>query len=329
MNVSSSDGILRFEFDEDLLRTIEDALGSMKSESRRVLKNAVNDTARDAKKDLAKKAQETYAVKQGRFTKAMKTQNATESSLTATINVTGEQLELKDFKVSPATYRTGQDKPDVLKAKVLLSSSLKGLMKSNNKAFLVKFRNGHVSVAQRYHKTRYPHEFSGGQRQRIGIARAIALQPDLIVCDEPVSALDVSVQSQVLNLLKDLQKQYGLTYLFIGHDLSVINFIADRVCVMFLGHVCEVATKEELYSRPMHPYTAFLMDAIPQADPHRRNQHRRVLMGEVPSPVNLPSGCCFHTRCPYATERCRTEVPELREWDGRMVACHRAGENWD
>ena len=164
---------------------------------------------------------------------------------------------------------------------------------------------------------------------RIGIARAIALQPDLIVCDEPVSALDVSVQSQVLNLLKDLQKQYGLTYLFIGHDLSVINFIADRVCVMFLGHVCEVATKEELYSRPMHPYTAFLMDAIPQADPHRRNQHRRVLMGEVPSPVNLPSGCCFHTRCPYATERCRTEVPELREWDGRMVACHRAGENWD
>ena len=176
---------------------------------------------------------------------------------------------------------------------------------------------------------RFPGEFSGGQRQRIGIARAIALQPDLIVCDEPVSALDVSVQSQVLNLLKDLQKQYGLTYLFIGHDLSVINFIADRVCVMFLGHVCEVATKEELYSRPMHPYTAFLMDAIPQADPHRRNQHRRVLMGEVPSPVNLPSGCCFHTRCPYATERCRTEVPELREWDGRMVACHRAGENWD
>ncbi len=177
--------------------------------------------------------------------------------------------------------------------------------------------------------SRFPHEFSGGQRQRIGIARAIALQPDLIVCDEPVSALDVSVQSQVLNLVKDLEKQYGLTYLFIGHDLSVINFIADRVCVMFLGHVCEVATKEELYSHPMHPYTAFLMDAIPQADPHRRNQHRRVLMGEVPSPVNLPSGCCFHTRCPYATERCRTEVPELREWDGRMVACHRAGENWD
>ena len=179
------------------------------------------------------------------------------------------------------------------------------------------------------HANRYCHEFSGGQRQRVGIARALAVNPEFIVCDEPVSALDVSIQAQILNLLMDLQESHGLTYLFIGHDLSVINFIADRVCVMFLGHVCEVATKEELYSRPMHPYTAFLMDAIPQADPHRRNQHRRVLMGEVPSPVNLPSGCCFHTRCPYATERCRTEVPELREWDGRMVACHRAGENWD
>lgn len=156
MNVSSSDGVIRFEFDEDLLHTVEDALGSMKSESRRVLKNAVNATARDAKKDLAKKAQETYAVKQGRFTKAMKTQNATLSDPTATINVTGEQMELKDFKVSPATYKTGPDKPDILKAKVLLSSSLKGLMKSDNKAFLVKFRNGHVSVAQRYYKSRYP-----------------------------------------------------------------------------------------------------------------------------------------------------------------------------
>lgn len=156
MNVSSSDGILRFEFDEDLLHTIEDALGSMKNESRRVLKNAVNDTARDAKKNLAKKAQETYAVKQGRFTKAMKTQNATLSDPTATINVTGEQMELKDFKVSPATYKTGPDKPDILKAKVLLSSSMKGLIKSNNKAFLVKFRSGHVSVAQRYYKSRLP-----------------------------------------------------------------------------------------------------------------------------------------------------------------------------
>ena len=153
MNVSSSDGILRFEFDEDLLRTIEDALGSMKSESRRVLKNAVNDTARDAKKDLAKKAQETYAVKQGRFTKAMKTQNATESSLTATINVTGEQLELKDFKVSPATYRTGQDKPDVLKAKGPAFSSLKGLMKSNNKGI-----SGEVPQRSRFSRPAIPQD---------------------------------------------------------------------------------------------------------------------------------------------------------------------------
>jgi oligopeptide/dipeptide ABC transporter ATP-binding protein len=173
---------------------------------------------------------------------------------------------------------------------------------------------------------RYPHQFSGGQRQRIGIARAIALRPELIVCDEPVSALDVSVQSQVLNLLKDLQQEFQLTYLFIGHDLSVINFIADRVCVMFLGSVCEISPKEELYQSPLHPYTAFLLDAIPQADPHLRSKPRRVLEGEIPSPVNPPSGCYFHPRCPYATEECKTTKPELKAYGDRLCACHHAGE---
>lgn len=176
---------------------------------------------------------------------------------------------------------------------------------------------------------RYPHQFSGGQRQRIGIARAIALRPELIICDEPVSALDVSVQSQVLNLLKDIQKDYDLTYLFIGHDLSVVNFMADRVCVMFLGCICEVADKDELYEKPLHPYSEFLLDAIPIADPHRRNRKRKVISGEIPSPMDLPKGCCFCTRCPYATEECRSIRPELRDIGGRKVACHHPleGEN--
>ena len=176
---------------------------------------------------------------------------------------------------------------------------------------------------------RYPHQFSGGQRQRIGIARAIALRPELIICDEPVSALDVSVQSQVLNLLKDIQKDYDLTYLFIGHDLSVVNFMADRVCVMFLGCICEVANKDELYAKPLHPYSEFLLDAIPIADPHRRNRKRKVISGEIPSPMDLPKGCCFCTRCPYATEECRSIRPELRDIGGRKVACHHPleGEN--
>ena len=176
---------------------------------------------------------------------------------------------------------------------------------------------------------RYPHQFSGGQRQRIGIARAIALRPELIICDEPVSALDVSVQSQVLNLLKDIQKDYDLTYLFIGHDLSVVNFMADRVCVMFLGCICEVADKDELYAKPLHPYSEFLLDAIPIADPHRRNRKRKVISGEIPSPIDLPKGCCFCTRCPYATEECRSIRPELKDIGGRKVACHHPleGEN--
>lgn len=170
---------------------------------------------------------------------------------------------------------------------------------------------------------RYPHQFSGGQRQRIGIARAIALEPKLIICDEPVSALDVSVQSQVLNLLKDLQEQRGLTYLFISHDLSVVRFMADRVCVMFLGKVCEIGGTAELYEKPLHPYTRFLLDAIPKADPTRRWEEKRILQGELPSPIDPPKGCRFHTRCPYATERCRQEEPPLRQAGDRLVACHR------
>lgn len=173
---------------------------------------------------------------------------------------------------------------------------------------------------------RYPHQFSGGQRQRIGIARAMALRPELIVCDEPVSALDVSVQSQVLNLLKDLQEELQLTYIFIGHDLSVINFIADRICVMFLGSICEIADKNTLYEKPLHPYTRFLLNAIPQPDPHMRDQERSIIAGEIPSPVNLPFGCYFHTRCPYATEECSRVKPELKDQgNGHLCACHHAG----
>ncbi len=169
---------------------------------------------------------------------------------------------------------------------------------------------------------RYPHQFSGGQRQRIGIARALALNPKLIVCDEPVSALDVSIQSQVLNLLDDLQDQYGLTYLFISHDLSVVRHISDRVCVMFLGMICELGDTNDIYEHPIHPYTKFLLDAVPKPDPTQRDDDKELLAGEIPSPVNPPSGCRFRTRCPYATEKCGQEVPEMREIQGRMVACH-------
>ena len=173
---------------------------------------------------------------------------------------------------------------------------------------------------------RYPHQFSGGQRQRIGIARAIAADPSFIVCDEPVSALDVSVQNQILNLLKELKASRALTFLFISHDLSVVRYLADRVCVMFLGKLCELGPTDEVYRHPRHPYTRFLLDAIPVPDPSQSGKEIRLLKGEPPSPADPPSGCRFRTRCPYATERCAEEEPALREADGVQVACHCAGK---
>jgi len=176
------------------------------------------------------------------------------------------------------------------------------------------------------HYDRYPHEFSGGQRQRIGIARTLAVQPRLIVADEPVSALDLSIQAQIVNLLKDLQEEFGLTYLFISHDLGIIEHVCDRVAVMYLGRIVEVATAEQLYQQPCHPYTEALLNAVPIPDPQRVREHQ-ILSGEIPSPINPPTGCHFHPRCPYSQEICRKEYPVLTDHtEGHQSACHFSGE---
>jgi len=204
---------------------------------------------------------------------------------------------------------------DMLEEPLFLHGLMKGREKQRVKELL-----GLVGLAPE-HAGRYPHEFSGGQRQRIGVARALAVEPRLIVCDEPVSALDVSVQAQIINLLQELQRRLGLAYIFIAHDLAVVRHIATRVAVMYLGKIVELADKRALFAAPRHPYSRALLASVPVPDP-AAVRSRSVLQGDVPSPYEPPAGCRFHTRCPYARERCRAEEPVLADPGGHATACH-------
>ena len=202
-----------------------------------------------------------------------------------------------------------------------------GLAKSRKERDEMVIRLLETVGLQQEHANRFPHEFSGGQRQRVGIARALALNPEFIVCDEPISALDVSIQAQVVNMLMKFQRELGLTYLFIAHDLSMIKHISDRVGVMYLGSLVELTTSDEIFDHPLHPYTQAMFSAIPLADPELENNRKRIMLhGSIPSPVNLGPGCRFAGRCPYATDRCRAESPAFKEAaPGHFVACHQVG----
>jgi oligopeptide transport system ATP-binding protein len=212
------------------------------------------------------------------------------------------RMRVRNILAEPLVTHNYGNTPQEIDARILELLNLVGL-------------RGHVL-------RRYPHQFSGGQRQRIGIARALALNPEFIVCDEAVSALDVSIQAQILNLLQDLQDQFRLTYLFITHDLSVVKHLADRVCVMFLGKTVELGPTDEIFRQPRHPYTKFLNAAVPIANPKMRNRERLILKGDIPSPMHLPSGCRFRTRCPFAQTICQEEDPPFVTNGERAVACH-------
>ncbi|MFP4643315.1 MAG: ABC transporter ATP-binding protein [Spirochaetales bacterium] len=222
-----------------------------------------------------------------------------------------------------------QDPYSALNPRMTIGAAIREIMKAHNMGEGRELearveRTLEICGLQRHHSGRYPHEFSGGQRQRVVIARALALNPSLVVADEPISALDVSIQSQIINLLEDLQDQFQLTYLFISHDLGVVKHVADRIGVMYLGKLVEVASKHELYRDPLHPYSQALMSAIPVSDPDQAKHKKRIILkGDVPSPANPPSGCPFHTRCPYAMDVCKSVVPPLKPTEsGREVACH-------